>query len=620
MTDVSIGSTSSSRITKSFHILHASLSLQINHKPPYPFSILFSSSTHNFLKTPLKPSSIFPSFSSKMDHHRRNTHMIQPPNHHQFLPNGVAFPSLSPPFVADDGPFPSREMSFGLPPSIDVDQSLSNVFSLLNLSPATYSDHHRRRQIGCGGSSDHHHHPVGNPRVMHSDFGVNNRFTVDHRNQHRFRNNIDAFQMHSSSSGFDYGFDIDHKSRLGSTKLLYSSQQLVSLPRCCSSNDASQVFDEMFVPINNNKLKFQRSDDDKHLIPSCYNSNHLCGVELNRFQNQNQNNQFLSCWSLKELKGRICNLAKDQNGCRILQAMFERPTMEDVQMVLSEVVDSISDLMKDQFGNYLVQKLVVLCNDDQKLQILVSLIKVPTNIILVCMNPHGTRAVQKLLENLKDPNHVKLVMKALHHGAAALANDPNGHHVIQYCLVNFHSDINKPILTEIADECFKVATDRSGCCVLQACVEHSRGEVRTRLVAEIMANSVHLAEDPFGNYVLQHMLGLNIPEFTLLLVRQLQGNFASLSCNKYGSNVVEKCLKESGEEVSTRIILEIISSPNSYLLLVDPYANFVIQSALKVSKGFAHECLCSLISKHMSSMRSNLYGKKILERFEKRRS
>lgn len=88
----------------------------------------------------------------------------------------------------------------------------------------------------------------------------------------------------------------------------------------------------------------------------------------------------------------------------------------------------------------------------------------------------------------------------------------------------------------------------------------------------------------FRNYVLQHMVGLNIPEFTALLVNQLQGNFAALACNKYASNVVEKCLTESGENISTLIILELIRSPNSSLLLVDPYANFVIQSALKVSK------------------------------------
>lgn len=50
--------------------------------------------------------------------------------------------------------------------------------------------------------------------------------------------------------------------------------------------------------------------------------------------------------------------------------------------------------------------------------------------------------MQKLLENLQDPNQVKLLMKALHRGATTLAMDLNGHHVIQYCLVHFHTDIN----------------------------------------------------------------------------------------------------------------------------------------------------------------------------------
>ncbi|XP_076934546.1 uncharacterized protein LOC143600877 [Bidens hawaiensis] len=343
-------------------------------------------------------------------------------------------------------------------------------------------------------------------------------------------------------------------------------------------------------------------------------------LRFHYYDQQNRNlDVMMSARSLEELRGRIYVMAKDQNGCRILQTMLERSTVEGVEVLLSELLHFVSDLMKDQFGNYLVQKLVNMCNDDQKLRLILSLTRAPGDIILVCMNPHGTRAVQKLLENL-NTNQVKLVMKALYRGAATLAVDPNGHHVIQYCLINFPSDINKPILTEIANECYKIATDKSGCCVLQACVEHSCGEVKTHIIAEIMANAVHLAEDPFGNYVLQHMVGLNITELTALRVRQLKGNFAYLACNKYASNVVEKCLNKSGEEMSTRTVMELVGSPNSSMLLVDPYANFVIQSALRVSKeGFAYDCLCSLISKNTLSMRTNLYGKKILEKVEKRR-
>lgn len=90
----------------------------------------------------------------------------------------------------------------------------------------------------------------------------------------------------------------------------------------------------------------------------------------------------------------------------------------------------------------------------------------------------------------------------------------------------------------------------------------------------------------FSNYVVQHVLELKEPEITASLLRQLEGNYASLSSNRYGSNVVEKCLKESEEQHSTRIIMELLKSksPTVSTLLVDPFGNYVIQSALSVSK------------------------------------
>ncbi|XP_076920085.1 pumilio homolog 12-like [Bidens hawaiensis] len=469
--------------------------------------------------------------------HRRNTQMMQFPTYHHPAGNGVPLPSFPPDFISD-GPYLSENTNLShftrfthLPPPLDADQSLSNVFSLLNLSPASYNANPPpfSGQIGSfSGAGEGFVHPMNSPRrIMHSDLGVQ-----------RWSDDV---------------FDFDRKS------------------------NKTLNFTQHFEQITGNKMKFHKPDDYEQYEQ--YNPCSSSSQFQNQSQSQSQNNEVT--WCFKRLRGRIYTMAKDQNGFRILQAMFENPTLDEVEFVLSEVVGVVSDLMKDQFGNYLVQKLVALCNDDQKMQLILSLVK---DIILVCMNPHGTRSVQKLLENLQDTNQVKLVIKALHRGATMLAVDPNGHHVIQFCLVNFPTEVNMPILTEIANECYKIATDRSGCCVLQACVEHTRGEVRTRILAEIMANSVHLAEDPFGNYVLQHMVGLNIPELTALLVRQLQGNFATLSCNKYGSNVVEKCLNESGEGVSTRIVLELVRSPNSSSLLVDLYANFVIQSALKVSK------------------------------------
>ncbi|GKA45391.1 pumilio homolog 12-like protein, partial [Tanacetum coccineum] len=124
---------------------------------------------------------------------------------------------------------------------------------------------------------------------------------------------------------------------------------------------------------------------------------------------------------------------------------LSNPMNEEIEMVLYDVLDSIRELMRDQFGNYLIQKLITVCNDDHKLRILLSLtdLHVPYEMVLICMSPHGTRAMQKLLENLNDPYQIALAMAALRPGAARLANDSNGHHVIQYCLIHFPSDVNE---------------------------------------------------------------------------------------------------------------------------------------------------------------------------------
>lgn len=115
-----------------------------------------------------------------------------------------------------------------------------------------------------------------------------------------------------------------------------------------------------------------------------YKNNNYGGVSKKK-----QSNEYLSGMSLKELKGMIYCLAKDQNGCRILQAKFENPTKEEIEIVMCEVMGSVTDLMKDQFGNYIIQKLVSVCNDDQMTLIVRELTEKSIDIILVSMTPYG---------------------------------------------------------------------------------------------------------------------------------------------------------------------------------------------------------------------------------------
>lgn len=316
--------------------------------------------------------------------------------------------------------------------------------------------------------------------------------------------------------------------------------------------------------------------------------------------------------SWEDLSGKIAALAKDQHGCKFLQRLIESATREQIDMLFYEVIDYVGGLIADPFGNYVVQKLIEVISEEQRTRVLRMLTRTDFQLVRICLDVHGTRAVQKLLNCITNPLQVSLVVSALNQGAVALIKDSNGHHVIQHSVKHFSPQDNKYILKQVAEKCFEIATNKSGCCVLQRCVEYSEGEHRDRLVAEIIANALLLAEDHYGNYVVQHILDLKMPQITENLLTQFEGSYMALSCNKYGSNVVEKCLLTTSEDQSTQIILELLSNPGASMLLVDPFGNFVIQKALSVSQGEVQRGLIALIERNSQMMISNIYGQKVL--------
>jgi Mg/Co/Ni transporter MgtE len=56
---------------------------------------------------------------------------------------------------------------------------------------------------------------------------------------------------------------------------------------------------------------------------------------------------------------------------------------------------------------------------------------------------YRTRAVQKLIETLKSPEQVAMVIKALADGVVELIKDLNGNHVVQRCLQKLSHEDNQ---------------------------------------------------------------------------------------------------------------------------------------------------------------------------------
>jgi hypothetical protein len=97
----------------------------------------------------------------------------------------------------------------------------------------------------------------------------------------------------------------------------------------------------------------------------------------------------LTFTSLAEVQGYIYLIAKDQYGCRLLQKVFDEGTSQDVQIIFNEIVSHVGELATDTFGNYLVQKLLDVCSEEQRMQIVLMMTNKPGQLIRISLNTHG---------------------------------------------------------------------------------------------------------------------------------------------------------------------------------------------------------------------------------------
>lgn len=94
--------------------------------------------------------------------------------------------------------------------------------------------------------------------------------------------------------------------------------------------------------------------------------------------------------SVDEVSGKIYLMAKDQHGCRFLQRKISEGSSEDIEKIFVEIIDHIVELMTDPFGNYLVQKLVEVCNENQKMRILYAITRESGDLIRISCDMHGS--------------------------------------------------------------------------------------------------------------------------------------------------------------------------------------------------------------------------------------
>ncbi|MED6203531.1 hypothetical protein PIB30_000619 [Stylosanthes scabra] len=295
---------------------------------------------------------------------------------------------------------------------------------------------------------------------------------------------------------------------------------------------------------------------------------------------------------LEGIRGHVVELARDQCGCRYLQMLIDTGTPQEVEMILDEVKDQTHELMTHHFGNYLIEKIFESRNltTHQTEKILSSIITDQQQLMHACMNDHGTRVVQKMLLNLRNPKQIATSVIALTFITVPLLKNANGGYVIQQCVKLFTPTCQTK------------------------CMDHAAGGPIRLLIGSIILSSAILSTDPYGNYVVQYLIKRNIlePPVIEMIISQLQGSCVELSMDRHGSHVIEELFRYSEPHYAAIIIRKLVNSPQFLDVLQDPYGNYVVQRALEYSTGYPHRTLLNHVLSNYAYLHAHPYGKKII--------
>ncbi|GMM34946.1 Puf4 protein [Saccharomycopsis crataegensis] len=472
--------------------------------------------------------------------------------------------------------------------------------------------------------------------------GYQNNYQRRYNNNNN--NNVNPKFMKNGDSGFANG-------NLNNNKFANNANGLGAGNSMGSGNNFSNG--------SNNKFGF-----GNHGHPNSFNNMEANSNNGNRKRSGNgdDGSRFVSV-TIDDFKGQVYSLCKDQHGCRFLQRQLDlydvnsnshnnnqssdsndaasgtksRPENYAATIIFNEIYLHIVELMTDQFGNYLIQKLLDQITTKQR----ITLIKnSSSNFISIALDSHGTRALQKLIDVISTQEENLIIIDAFANDIVSLSRDLNGNHVVQKILTkfNYRPENIQFIFDAACEHCIKISTHRHGCCVLQRCLDYGSLDQCKQLSLVIARNCLNLAVDPFGNYVVQYVLSKGEEESIGIIVESVLQKVLFLSTHKFGSNVIEKVLRIDG--LSSLVIEEIlkssstgpttntmittdgdITSPDSFMvtqniflskLLHDPYGNYVLQTVLDVAeKPTKFNQLADLIRPLLPTVRNTAHGRRI---------
>ena len=419
-----------------------------------------------------------------------------------------------------------------------------------------------------------------NPNIKRKDY--NDIYETNSFNRMiNYNNNNLLFPMSSQSQKFNQNL-INNNYNYSSNLINQCFNNNFSLPM---HNNEINIFNNNRNFYNTNYFNFQRLNQtySKYNFNKKLTNSYYLEIYFIDLENELKKENLININIFQKIKQDLLNIITNQNGSKILSKYLSSTPSQIIHLIYKEIENNLICLFQDSYGNYFCTQLFCLLDNNDRFNYL-SIIT--NNIIILSLNKIATYPTQFIIGKLKTRNEKQMILQPIKLNLQKLSLDVYGTHVLEKIIMTFETEYCYEIFNFIVENLIFLSNHANGLCLVKKIlVIQYKIEYYQIIKEKLKEKAFKLVQNPYGNYALQIVIDNWTHEDIIHIFQQFFGNCTELSIMKFSSNVIERLIEKSQVFIDYFIKETCINKKTIGLLIKNNFGNYVIQTALKYTKG-----------------------------------
>lgn len=233
-------------------------------------------------------------------------------------------------------------------------------------------------------------------------------------------------------------------------------------------------------------------------------------------------------------------------------------------------------------------------------------------IYTLCKDQHGCRFLQKKLED-RNPEEVHMIWLETNQHVIELMTDPFGNYLCQK-LLEYCNDAERTVLIENASrDLVRIALNQHGTRALQKMIEFISTPEQVGIIIQALSNRVvELIQDLNGNHVIQKCLNKLSPADAQFIFDAVGTHCVEVGTHRHGCCVLQRCIDHASGDQKAWLIRQI--SNNAFVLVQDPFGNYVVQYILDLNEPVFTEPLVAMFQGRVGQLSKQKFSSNVIEK------